>query len=134
MYFLDSSIIIETLKGNKTAILIWDKIKEKKKLILFINEVVYSETIYQLCIKKNFSLEKIYFLLKNSTYFLKINEIIIENSITYIKKFNLRPHDAFIISTCKFYEIPNIISLDKDFIKPCNMERIKLINSNKLIT
>ena len=131
MYFLDSSIIIEALKGNENAVLLWEKILKKGKLILFINEVVYSETFYQLSIKKNFPVSEIYKLLRKSTYFLPINELIIDLSVEAMNNYKLLPNDSFILGTCKFYQIPNLISLDTDFIEPCIHEKINLINSTE---
>ena len=45
--FLDSSIIIESLKGNEKAIEIVKYLNEKK-FNIYINEVVVSEVLYQL--------------------------------------------------------------------------------------
>ncbi len=47
-----------------------------------------------------------------------------------IEKHNLKPNDAIILSTCKYYGISYLISLDSDFEKPCKEEGIKLISSS----
>jgi len=69
--FIDSSIIIEIFKGNKKAIEISEKLIFNNSIS--INEVVYSEVMYQLCFKKKFSKDKIGYLLLKSFNFLKIN-------------------------------------------------------------
>ena len=46
-----------------------------------------------------------------------------------MKHYNLKPNDAFILATCKYYNISYLISLDDDFQKPCEKEGITLINS-----
>ena len=47
----------------------------------------------------------------------------------FIKTFHLKIHDALILATCKYYQIPNLVSLDEHFVIPCQVENIRLINS-----
>jgi hypothetical protein len=129
--FIDSSIIIEIFKGNKKAIEI------SKKLIfnnsISINEVVYSEVVYQLCFRKKFSKEEIGNLLLESFNFLLINKEVLNLSFFYIKRYNIKPNDSLIFSTCKYYGIRNLISLDNDYKNICKYENIKLIDSKDLL-
>ena len=46
-----------------------------------------------------------------------------------IEHYDLRPNDAIILATCKYYGIKYLISLDNDFPEPCKKEGIVLINS-----
>lgn len=50
-------------------------------------------------------------------------------SISLMKKYNLLPNDALIISVCKFYEIKFLASLDTDFHIVCSQENIHLIKN-----
>ncbi len=128
-FFIDSSIIIETLKGNKEAIRIIAVLFEEINYIdLFINPTVFSETIFQLYYKRKFSLDEIKeFIIKAKI--LAENEIIVRKSLDFIIKYNLKPNDALILATCKHYQIPYLISLDSDFNEPCEKEGIVLVNS-----
>ncbi len=117
--FIDSSIIIESLKGNQKAIKIVHNLK-KENFILYINEVVVSEVLYQLCYRKKYDLIEIYEVLKSSCTFLNVNVTILDNSVFYMKKFNLKPNDALIFSTCKYYNLKKLLTLDSDFLKVSN--------------
>jgi predicted nucleic acid-binding protein len=135
--FIDSNIIIETFKENynKTA-------KDMLSFILksishneieaFINEVVESEVIYKLVFKAKpkMDLEKLKIILFSFTS-LEIGENTREIFFDIIKKYNLKPNDALILATCKHHNIKYLISLDSDFEKACEEERIVLINSVK---
>ena len=65
--FIDSSIIIEIFKGNKKAVEISEKLIFDSSIS--INEVVYSEVLYQLCFRKNFSKSEVGELLLKSFNF-----------------------------------------------------------------
>ena len=40
----------------------------------------------------------------------------------------MKPNDAIISANCKEHKIPNILTMDDDFIQVCEAENIKLIN------
>ena len=46
-----------------------------------------------------------------------------------IEHYDLRPNDAIILATCKYYGIKYLISIDNDFPEPCKKEGVVLINS-----
>ena len=129
--FIDSSIIIEVFKGNQKAIDIAEALLFRN--FICINEVVYSEVMYQLCFRKDFSKEKIGKLLLESFNFLNINKNILALSLNYMNSYKIKPNDSLIVATCKFYKIDKLISLDSDFEKICKNEKIQLINSKEQI-
>ncbi len=59
---------------------------------------------------------------------LPIDKNVCIKTFDCVKKYNLKMHDAFILATCIIYKIPNLVSLDKHFIRPCKNEGINLIN------
>jgi predicted nucleic acid-binding protein len=131
--FFDSNIIVEGLKGNKIATQIIARLKTISTKRIFINEVVWSETVYQLCIKRGLDKSKIFSFL-NSFFFLTIKEDVINYAENLIAKYNLAPNDALILSTCKYYSIGYLVSLDKDFKKACKDDVIILINSPEMLS
>ncbi len=50
-------------------------------------------------------------------------------SLDFMKKYNLLPNDALILSSCKIQEVMVVASYDSDFFKACAAEGIRLINS-----
>jgi len=111
--FFDSSIIIETFKGNEKAVEIIEKIKHIEKKI-YINTVVFSEVAYQLSIRRSFKKDEIFDFL-NGFLFLDTNYSIILLAQKYIKEFNLKPNDAIISATVKYYNINYLVTLDSDY-------------------
>ncbi len=130
-FFVDSNIFIETFKkeGLEDALEIWKWIeKNYEEKNFYINAIVKSEVSYHLFFKKKlFDIEdlKSLFLLFES---LSINKKIEKLMLDYIQKYNLRPNDALILATCKFYNIDVLLSLDIDFEKPCQQENINFVN------
>ena len=127
-FFLDSSFIVELLKGNKIAKEINSLLIESEGILLFYNHIVLSEVIYQLHFKRNLRLSLIEEIL-NEFILLDLNQATKDLALRYMKKYNLKPNDAFILATCKHYSVPNLISLDSDFQVACKKEEIVLINS-----
>ncbi len=123
--FLDSSVIIEFVKNNPRAIKIVDSFSAND--IFFINTIVISEVVYILQSKAKAELDDIISTL-SAFEFLTINHEIIEKMYLFMQKYNLKPNDAFILATCKYYQIPNLVSLDSHFIEPCKAENINLVN------
>ena len=134
-FFIDSNIIIESFKENYN-IQVFKLLSEllefyrHGKIELCINIIVENEVIFILIVKgkAKFSLEELINFLDGFT-FLNIEENIRKLYRKYINIYKLKPNDALILATCKHYDIPYLISLDADFIEPCEKEGIVLINS-----
>ncbi len=137
MFFIDSNIIIESLKENgleEADKILKEALKNIPKHKFFVNIIVYSESIYILSFRKkekNELLEKYIFDLFDVFEFLSLDKAVKEKTDFLIKSYKLKPNDAIILATCKHFGIKNLISLDEDFIIPCEKEKINLINSAK---
>ena len=127
--FIDSSIIIESFKGDlRGRNILSFLLKNLKKFEPKINSVVVSEVVYQLTFRKKFDIKEISDFI-TSFDILTIDEKVTLLALELIQKYNLKPNDALILSTCKYHKIKYLLSLDTDFEKPCEKEKIKLINS-----
>ncbi len=130
--FVDSNIFIETFKksGLKEASELWEFILNNfNKLDFTINLIVKNEITYHLFFKRKLiALEEVENLL-NSFTSMEINLKIEDMMFPFIEKYNIKPNDALILSTCKFYNIKYLISIDEDFKEVCQKEDIILINS-----
>ena len=139
-FFLDSSVLIESLKGNKVDF--YKKLISDLNNEVFINDIVVSEYLYyilgfsagvspQTLQQKN----KIKDTLENqskiintikSFNFLPSNENILIDVPRLMSNYNLLPNDAIILSACKLHGM-KLASHDSDFIIPCKSENIELI-------
>jgi len=127
--FIDSSIIIESFKGDlRGRNILSFLLKNLEKFEPKINSVVVSEVVYQLTFRKKFDIKEISDFI-TSFDILTIDEKVTLLALELIQKYNLKPNDALILSTCKYHKIKYLLSLDTDFEKPCEKEKIKLINS-----
>ena len=147
---IDSSVIIESLKGNEKAErILRELIRSEEKVVLYLNPFVFNEVIFiSLLYFSNLSaktLRKKKELIKeimkekispNITSFLNRFFILLsfdsfQNSLmeSYIEEYGLLPTDASVLATCKHYGIKYLISIDNDFPEPCKKEGIVLINS-----
>ena len=130
---MDSSIIVKGLKKDNTALeMIKLLVKVIDKVEPCINVIVLSETIYQLTYKRKFSLEELEAFLTRFR-FLEVGRSIGNLALKYMKFYKLKPNDALILATCKYYSIKYLVSLDSDFIAPCYEEEITLINSPEIL-
>jgi len=127
-FFVDSNIIIEGLKNNEKAINLLYYLKNLNNKKLIINEVVWSEVVYQLIVKRKLDSYSVFSFLRNFDL-LVINNEIINYAELFVRNYNLKPNDALILATCKYYNIPYLLSLDEDFKEPCEKEGIILIDS-----
>jgi predicted nucleic acid-binding protein len=139
--FLDSSIFVEPLKGNKVdfyRLLISNFENE-----LYINDVVLSEYLYYILAfnsdispktlqRKN----QIGDIIEQKPELVRAlnNFILLPSDQNFRKqvpvlmaKYNLLPNDAIILATCKLHGT-KLASHDSDFIIPCQSENIDLIN------
>jgi predicted nucleic acid-binding protein len=128
--FIDSSLVVEAFKGNKIAVNLFSLLKHIIFKKIYINNIVWSEIVYQLVFKRNFNKQEILDML-NKFFFLVINEKVLNIAGNFILEYNLKPNDALILATCKHYGIKYLISIDEDFATPCEKEGIVLINSTE---
>lgn len=124
--FIDSSVVIEYQKENTKAILLLEN-ESKTKNIFYINPIVVSEVAYILKKKLKFEVEEIVVILKGLKI-LPIGTEIVQIAYRYMHQYNMKPNDAIISATCKFYKIQNLMSMDNDFENVCTNEGINLIN------
>ena len=110
MIFLDTNILIEYLKGNKSII------SQYSPNELFINDIVVME-LYQGAKSKN----DLRFIVNEISNFkiLKTNDEIIKLATQLVKEYNLSHNmkmmDAIIASTVMIYDIPLMTLNLKDF-------------------
>ena len=146
-FMVDSSVIIEHLKGNPQAMAILELLAEYD-VRGCINDVVASEIIFvylkrttgrsYLTLKKEKELVKraektpLYELLEEFR-FLDVNKFVFEEAKRIMDEHGLLPNDAIILATAKFYRCSALITLDSDFIDACKEEGIKPITSPEIL-
>jgi predicted nucleic acid-binding protein len=141
--FVDSSIFVEAIKGNKTDF--YNNLISTVGNEYFINEVVLSEYLfYALAVYGGSSPQTLkergvipilintdfrkpvlkYFSLLNNdvSFFTNVPDLMV--------KYNLLPNDAIILATCKLHAITKLASHDTDFIIPCKAEGIDLLRED----
>ncbi len=140
MILIDSSVLIEYIKGNKTELL---ESIFKNNLQPCINHIIYSEFIYYylsimsgkspVTLKKSNQIHKI--LAKTDPIdfisnfkILAMEDEILFRSYNYMKSFDLLPNDSLIIATCKYYNISYLCTFDSDFTEIRKKEKIVLLN------
>jgi uncharacterized protein len=138
--FIDSSILIEYLKGNHTDF--YESLLISDNVGLFINQVVLSEFIFHFIafqikssplsakmagkIPECFNKLNPFDMLPGFIH-LSHNYEIGKLSVKIMNEFNLLPNDALILSTCKHHNISLLASFDTDFRVPCKDMGIILI-------
>lgn len=142
--FLDSNIVIETIKKNPS-----DKHIEARRILelilkkflfihsIMVNLVVWDEVIYHLISKGkahdiNFVAEYLKSLFALFDW-VDVTEDVAFKALDLMLAYGLKPHDALILSTCMLRKIDFLISLDEDFIGVCEKERIFLVNSADML-
>jgi len=136
---VDTSILIEYIKGTKTELL-ENLIKDKHQL--YINGIIYSEFMFHFISvisgKSPFTLKKkkaVADILNEyePIEFLQLFEIlpetdeIVDLSYFYMKKYNLLPNDSLILSTYKLYNLDILATYDSDFKEIAEKENLKLM-------
>ena len=139
--FVDSSVLVEYIKQNRTDLL--DFLTEKREN-LAIGNIVVSEFLFYfvgfrgnkspMTLKRDGSIDAI---LKqyNPVSILKDFSIVSETTdvmlvISLMQKHNLLPNDALILATCLHHSLPYLASYDEnDFRDACTAEEITLISS-----
>ena len=139
--FIDSSVLIEYIKGTQTELL---ELIFTSKTDNYINHIVYSEFIYHflsvmsgvspLRLKTSSRISEILeehepleFI--HNFKILDMDEEIINKSNYFMINYNLLPNDALIFATCHIYGIKYLVSFDSDFQEICEKEKIVLIDS-----
>lgn len=141
--FLDSSIFIEPLKGNKVNF--YQSLISDLRLDLFINNIVVSEYLYYILAfnsevspktlqrkgKIRQAMESEFEIINALNNFTSLsgNQSFISQVPQLMAKYNLLPNDATILATCKLHGI-KLASHDSDFIFPCRQENIELIRDD----
>jgi len=111
--FIDSSVLIEYIKGTQTELL---ELLFASKTDNYINHIVYSEFIYHflsvmsgkspLTLTKSSGISKILKKHKPIEFIhnfkiLDMDEEIIDKSDYFMSKYNLLPNDSLIFATCR---------------------------------
>ena len=143
--FLDSSILIEALKGNKKKF--YHGLVSDADYLLYINSTVISEYLYYLIgfsggssprsLQQSNKLKNVLLDEENQTKILTDFQFIEagKSALTLVPQFmsqyNLLPNDAIILATCKIHNITKLASHDADFIVPCQQEGIQLLTETE---
>ncbi|WP_457752271.1 type II toxin-antitoxin system VapC family toxin [Thermococcus sp.] len=142
-FMVDSTVLVEHLKGNSYATEILEAIIEGS-VIGYIAEIVASEVLFVYLkfktgksfktlkrkpeLVKGVQKEPVYELL-SLFRFLETNEFIFSLSKKLIDEYGLLPNDALIGAVALFYNLDGIITLDNDFKKMTTEENLLLISS-----
>ncbi len=139
--FVDSSLLIEYIKGSQTELL---EFLFASKTDNYINHIVYSEFVYHflsvmsgkspLTLKKSSRISDILMEHKPIDFIrnfkiLEMDEEIMDKSDYFMSKYNLLPNDSLILATCRIHEIKSVASFDRDFKEICDKEGMFLINT-----
>ena len=124
--FIDSSFLVEFLRGNSNVIRFMDDNIE----VLKTNIIVFLETFY---VYRKISLK--YFGkfdtspltdIFSTIELLPVDGIPIELILTISERYSLLPNDALITATCKYYNIKKIATFDNDFERVDFLEVVKI--------
>ena len=135
MFFLHIKIFYNVILFIMDKILFYKKVLtllSDSKIEFFTNIIVYSETIFRLIVKgkkKSFLLDEYIYKIFKVLSWLSLGYEVKGLVEKYIKTYKLATNDAIILATCKYNNIKYLISIDKDFPKPCEKEGIILIDS-----
>jgi len=140
--FVDSSVIVEYIKGNQIDLL-ENLISSENEL--FVDAIVFSEFMFYylavigekspLSLKESKLIKSIIDKHKPIELFQNFQSIPIDNEIInlsydFMQKHNFLPNDALILATTKFCGIQYFASFDEnDFSIPCKKEKIKFVKS-----
>lgn len=140
---VDSSLLIEYEKGNKTELL--ERILGSTHEV-YINPIVFSEYAYQLLgviggrspmsicesskIAETLSQHDTENFL-SSFSILPVSEEAVKVALEMMKKHNLLPNDALILAACKLEKIDILASYDADLSRACQVEGVKMVSSVK---
>lgn len=140
--FIDSSILIEAIKGSQTALL--EKLMTDENYDCCINTIVVSEFMFHflavnssvapLTLKMQKQIPAV--LQNNEAYkilqhfrFLDTAEEVVSLTPALMQQYNLLPNDSIIIATCKINGINYLASYDSELKDVCLNEGISFITS-----
>lgn len=129
--FLDSSILVESLKGKDLAVKIIEILRENEALLV-INPIVFSEVTYLFMKYAGKSRMRELFAMLNSLAMFEVDAETVSIAEELMLDYNLLPNDALILATCKHYGIKYLASLDSDFERVCEAEKITLVNNSEI--
>ncbi|AIY90288.1 type II toxin-antitoxin system VapC family toxin [Geoglobus acetivorans] len=126
--FVDSSVLVEFVKGNSEAGAILKKLKNVD-VDTYINDIVFSEFVFHyLSLKSGKSPltmkgkgviseyidEKDPLEFINQFSILQVDEEVVEKSYDLMKDYGLLPNDAIILATCIKHGVDALVTLDGD--------------------
>lgn len=145
--FLDSSVLIEALKGTETEF--YKTLVQDKSLICCTNEIVFSEYVYHamalyggsspLTLKNKKAINGIissqpgYFSVLQDFEFLSSSVEMLKIALTFMQQYDMLPNDALILAACKVHNVFKLASHDKDFILPCEKENLQLVSPDNYL-
>ncbi|WP_297508562.1 type II toxin-antitoxin system VapC family toxin [Thermococcus sp.] len=138
---VDSSVILEALKGNPRAREVLNDLGNSPK---FINSMVFSEMLFiflknitgksyrtlrgnrEEILKHRKESSKLHTFLRENFSELPLTEEVSDLAFEMMMKHALLPNDAIILATAKFYRI-TLVTLDSDFVDAVKFEGIPLV-------
>ena len=138
--FVDSSVLVEFVKGNDEAKRVLHKLSEVDAEV-FINDIVFSEFVFHyislksgvspLAVKEKRRIgeylgEEEPFDFINQFGVLQVDEEVVRLSYKLMRKHNFLPNDAIILATCIRHSVDLLATLDGDFEDACKEEEVKV--------
>jgi predicted nucleic acid-binding protein len=141
LIFLDSSVLIEGLKGNPSAVSLFEELLNSN-FVPVINDIVFSEFIFHyialktgvspFTIKKRGEIGNVILTEEPKDFLdqfhvLPTDDEVLEVSYGLMRKHNLLPNDAIILATCLVFEVRNLGTLDSDLKQAGEKEGLNLL-------
>lgn len=141
--FVDSSVLIEYIKGNRLDL--YEALIEQEHN-LFTNQVGVSEYLFHfiavsaqkspLSVKESGKIAEVFgkrnpFDMMPDIKHLDHNQEIAFKAFEIMKQYNMLPNDAIIVATCDFFKIDNLATFDEDFDAPCKDFGIRIIKDTE---
>ena len=139
--FVDSSVLIEGLKGNPDAVGILYRLADENSVAI-INDIVVSEFLFHYIRLKSgaspftvkqsgkipeFILEGEPLDFLDQFHIIPTDEETIRKAYVLMRTHNLLPNDAIILAACKINDIEYLATLDGDLKKAAEKEGLKLL-------
>lgn len=147
--FVDSSVLVEYLKGNNDLFLKLLKARlAYARLRYAFNAAVLNEFLFYylaveskkapLTIKRNKLIQSVlsgtgYKAVLRQVHYLPDHPTFAEKVPDLMALYNLLPSDAFILATCRHHHVRYLATLDTDFSIPCTAEAISIINDESTL-